>query len=161
MFIKTRVTDMAFILLLFVTLKVAAVQLEAALAVDDESSSSSGGGGSSSSSIGRAWQRAKDYVSGVINGARKMQRAYNDMKEANWKKSDKYFHARGNADAATHGTGGRHAAKFISDAREAYGFFKGDSAADRAADQRANEHGRNGGDPNKYRPIGLPKKYKK
>jgi hypothetical protein len=75
MFIKTRVTDMAFILLLFVTLKVAAVQLEAALAVDDESSSSSGGGGSSSS-IGRAWQRAKDYVSGVINGARKMQRAY-------------------------------------------------------------------------------------
>jgi serum amyloid A protein len=38
---------------------------------------------------------------------------YSDMKEAKWKKSDKYFHARGNADAATHGTGGRHAAKFI------------------------------------------------
>jgi hypothetical protein len=50
---------------------------------------------------------------------------------------------------------------FSSDAREVYGFFKGDSAADRAADQRANEHGRNGGDPNRYRPRGLPKKYKK
>jgi serum amyloid A protein len=35
------------------------------------------------------------------------------MKEANWKNSDKYFHARGNYDAAQHGTGGKHAAKVI------------------------------------------------
>jgi hypothetical protein len=35
------------------------------------------------------------------------------MKESNWKYSDKYFHARGNYDAAQHGTGGRHAAKVI------------------------------------------------
>jgi serum amyloid A protein len=49
----------------------------------------------------------------------------------------------------------------FSDLREVFGLIKGDSAADRAADQRANEHGRNGGDPNKYRPEGLPKKYKK
>ncbi|XP_060603361.1 serum amyloid A-1 protein-like [Ruditapes philippinarum] len=90
-----------------------------------------------------------------------MYRAYSDMKESDWKYSDKYFHARGNYDAAQHGTGGRHAAKVISDAREVYGFFFGDSPADRAADQEANEHGRNGGDPNKYRPRGLPKKYKK
>ena len=36
-----------------------------------------------------------------------------DMKEANWKNSDKYFHARGNADAAKFGTGGKHAATII------------------------------------------------
>ncbi len=31
--------------------------------------------------------------------------------------------------------------------------------ADSEADQRANRWGRNGGDPNRYRPNGLPKKY--
>lgn len=42
-----------------------------------------------------------------------MLRAYRDMKEANWKESDKYFHARGNYDAARRGTGGRVAAAVI------------------------------------------------
>jgi serum amyloid A protein len=50
---------------------------------------------------------------------------------------------------------------YFSDLREGYGWLKGDSAADRAADQEANEHGRNGGDPNKYRPKGLPDKYRR
>jgi hypothetical protein len=50
---------------------------------------------------------------------------------------------------------------YFSDLREAYGWLKGDSAADRAADQEANKHGRNGGDPNEYRPNGLPDKYKR
>ncbi len=36
-----------------------------------------------------------------------MLRAYQDMREANWKNSDKYFHARGNYDAASRGPGGK------------------------------------------------------
>ncbi|KAL4597468.1 serum amyloid A-5 protein-like [Arapaima gigas] len=46
-------------------------------------------------------------------GARDMWRAYSDMKEANWKTSDKYFHARGNYDAAGRGPGGKWAAGII------------------------------------------------
>lgn len=36
-----------------------------------------------------------------------------DMREANWKNSDRYFHARGNKDAASRGPGGRWAAEVI------------------------------------------------
>eukprot|EP00064_Thunnus_orientalis_P005979 superscaffoldBa00000602_g5993 len=50
----------------------------------------------------------------AAQGARDMHRAYRDMKEANWKNSDKYFHARGNHDAAQRGAGGRWAARVIS-----------------------------------------------
>ena len=39
-------------------------------------------------------------------GARDMWRAYSDMREANWRGADKYFHARGNYQAARRGTGG-------------------------------------------------------
>ena len=42
-----------------------------------------------------------------------MWRAYSDMREANYKGADKYFHARGNADAAQRGPGGAWAAKVI------------------------------------------------
>lgn len=42
-----------------------------------------------------------------------MLQAYRDMREANWKDSDKYFHARGNYDAAQRGAGGRWAAEVI------------------------------------------------
>ena len=42
-----------------------------------------------------------------------MWRAYSDMKEANYKGADKYFHARGNYDAAQRGPGGAWAAKVI------------------------------------------------
>lgn len=42
-----------------------------------------------------------------------MSRAYFDMREANYKESDKYFHARGNYDAAQRGAGGRWAAEVI------------------------------------------------
>ncbi|KAG1959560.1 serum amyloid A [Pimephales promelas] len=90
-----------------------------------------------------------------------MWRAYRDMKEANWKNSDKYFHARGNYDAAHRGPGGRWAAKIISDARESTPLrgLSNSGKSDSAADQEANRWGRNGGDPNRYRPKGLPKKY--
>lgn len=48
-----------------------------------------------------------------------------------------------------------------SDAREGLqGLGKsGRGKADSEADQRANRWGRNGGDPNRYRPNGLPNKY--
>lgn len=46
-------------------------------------------------------------------GAKDMYRAYQDMRDANWKDSDKYFHARGNSDAASRGPGGIWAAKVI------------------------------------------------
>ncbi|XP_052250024.1 serum amyloid A-5 protein-like [Dreissena polymorpha] len=106
------------------------------------------------------WDNATDFVGGAYDGAKEMGKAYNDMREANWKNSDKYFHARGNYDAAQHGPGGKWAAEKISDAREWVDMnIKGDSKADSDADQEANRHGRNGGDPNKYRPPGLPTKY--
>lgn len=48
---------------------------------------------------------------------------------------------------------------FFSNTREYVDQLRGGSPADSAADQRANEWGRNGGDPNKYRPKGLPSQY--
>ncbi|KAM6950962.1 serum amyloid A isoform 2-T2 [Lycodopsis pacificus] len=92
-------------------------------------------------------------------GAHDMARAYIDMVQANYQESDKYFHARGNADAAQRGEGGRWAAEVISNAREWVQEKTGHGSEDAAADQKANEHGRNGGDPNDYRPAGLPAKY--
>ncbi|XP_036284143.2 serum amyloid A-2 protein-like isoform X1 [Pipistrellus kuhlii] len=108
-----------------------------------------------------------DFVRQAYDGTKDMARAYSDMREANFKNSDKYFHARGNYDAARRGPGGAWAAKVISDGREAYpritDFLKhGDSGhglADSLADQIANEHGRSGKDPNFFRPRGLPDKY--
>ncbi|KAM8968018.1 serum amyloid A protein [Sarcophilus harrisii] len=90
-------------------------------------------------------------------GAGDMWRAYRDMREANFKNSDKYFHARGNYDAARRGPGGAWAAKVISDGRESLQF--GSSGKDSDADQYANEWGRSGKDPNHFRPRGLDPKY--
>ncbi|XP_052417612.1 serum amyloid A-5 protein [Carassius gibelio] len=101
------------------------------------------------------------YPGQAIGGAKDMWRDYQDMREANWKNSDKYFHARGNYDAASRGPGGRWAAEVISNAREAVQGWgdSGKGKEDSEADQEANRWGRNGGDPNKYRPKGLPEKY--
>lgn len=48
-----------------------------------------------------------------------------------------------------------------SDAREALQGLgnSGRGKVDSEADQEANRWGRNGGDPNRYRPNGLPNKY--
>ncbi|NXR34558.1 SAA protein, partial [Zosterops hypoxanthus] len=93
-------------------------------------------------------------------GSWDMYRAYRDMREANYKGADKYFHARGNYDAARRGPGGAWAARVISDARENWqSGVSGRGAEDTRLDQEANAWGRNGGDPNRYRPKGLPKKY--
>ncbi|XP_067308041.1 serum amyloid A [Pseudorasbora parva] len=95
----------------------------------------------------------------AVQGGNDMLRAYRDMRKANWRDSDKYFHARGNYDAAKRGPGGRWAARVISDGREALQGLSRRGNSDAAADQAANRWGRNGGDPNRYRPKGLPRKY--
>nr|XP_045001420.1 serum amyloid A-5 protein isoform X1 [Jaculus jaculus] len=99
------------------------------------------------------------FVSEAYGGAKDMWRAYSDMKEANWKNSDKYFHARGNYDAAQRGPGGEWAAEKISDLRESLQSFFGRGDEDTMADQEANRWGRSGKDPNHFRPRGLPDKY--
>ncbi|XP_019407520.1 PREDICTED: serum amyloid A-5 protein-like [Crocodylus porosus] len=103
---------------------------------------------------------AGKFLKDAFDGAGDMYRAYSDMREANWKDSDKYFHARGNYDAAKRGPGGAWAAEVISNARENWqGSVSGRGAEDTLADQEANEWGRSGGDPNRYRPRDLPEKY--
>ncbi|XP_067396500.1 serum amyloid A protein-like [Emydura macquarii macquarii] len=103
---------------------------------------------------------AGSFLVEAFEGAGDMWRAYTDMREANYKNSDKYFHARGNYDAAQRGSGGAWAAKVISDAREALqGGSSGSGAEDSRLDQEANDWGRSGKDPNHYRPEGLPSKY--
>ncbi|NXT94781.1 SAA protein, partial [Anhinga rufa] len=104
-------------------------------------------------------QRA-EFVRDAVGGAWDMYKAYRDMREANFKGADKYFHARGNYDAARRGPGGAWAAKVISDAREKWqSDLSGRGAEDTKADLEANAWGRGGGDPNRYRPRGLPNKY--
>ncbi|KAJ3580942.1 hypothetical protein NHX12_017281 [Muraenolepis orangiensis] len=109
----------------------------------------------------------------AAQGAGDMWRAHNDMKEANLKGSEDYYQARGNHEAAQRGPGGKWMAEVISDAREKVqgkrgrgrrdhdnqggGVTRGNKDSD--ADQEANRWGRNGGDPNVYRPKGLPSKY--
>ncbi|KAJ3594766.1 hypothetical protein NHX12_004073 [Muraenolepis orangiensis] len=85
----------------------------------------------------------RNFPKEAVQGAGDMWRAYSDMKEANLKESDKYFHARGRGRRDTTDQDG-------------YG-WRGNK--DSAADQEANRWGRNGGDPNVYRPKGLPSKY--
>uniref|UniRef100_A0A8C0GW76 Serum amyloid A protein n=1 Tax=Chelonoidis abingdonii TaxID=106734 RepID=A0A8C0GW76_CHEAB len=89
------------------------------------------------------WNRhSKNALNGFSAGD--MLHAYSDMREANYKNSDKYFHAP----------------KVISDAREGWqGGISGRGAEDTHQDQEANEWGRSGKDPNHYRPKGLPSKY--
>ncbi|KAL2088965.1 hypothetical protein ACEWY4_015865 [Coilia grayii] len=95
----------------------------------------------------------------AAQGAGDMWHAYSDMKDANWKNSDKYFHARGNYDAAQRGPGGKWVAEVISDARENWQGNSGRGHEDSAADQVANRWGQEGNDPNHFRPAGLPDKY--
>ncbi|KAM4617938.1 serum amyloid A-5 protein-like [Discoglossus pictus] len=109
---------------------------------------------------GRAVQDAGEFVRGAAQGSWDMGRAYHDMRKANYRESDKYFHARGNYDAAQRGPGGRWAAEVLSNGRENWqSSVSGRGHEDTRADQEANAWGRNGGDPNRYRPKGLPNQY--
>ncbi|CAI9166791.1 unnamed protein product [Rangifer tarandus platyrhynchus] len=118
--------------------------------------------------LGVSSQRWGTFLKEAGQGAKDMRRAYSDMREANYKGADKYFHARGNYDAAQRGPGGAWAAKVISNAREGIqritdpllkGASSGKGREDSKADQFANEWGRSGKDPNHFRPPGLPDKY--
>ncbi|XP_075440987.1 serum amyloid A-5 protein-like [Ascaphus truei] len=110
--------------------------------------------------VGRNVMDAGRFVKHAAQGSWDMGRAYFDMRDANYKDADKYFHARGNYDAAQRGSGGRWAAEVLSDGRENFqSGVSGRGAEDTLADQEANRWGRDGRDPNKYRPKGLPEKY--
>lgn len=103
---------------------------------------------------------------------------YFDMRFANTKGADKYFHAKANCTGAQLGEKGEEVTKGISDLREKSDHFfdiyaKGkteiESAKNSAEDQKANEYGRNQGreNPEDYcgdlikilRPEGLPERY--
>lgn len=93
---------------------------------------------------------------------------YNNMREANWKNSDKYFHCMANCNAAKRGKSGYDTAKALSEAREWFDEnVKRDSKEACDADRQANDHGREAGKNDedcksaceKYRPAGLPSKY--
>ncbi|XP_045413602.1 serum amyloid A-1 protein-like [Lemur catta] len=95
----------------------------------------------------------------AAGGAWDILRAYFDMKEANYKDSGKYFHSRGNYDAAQRGPGGVWAAKLISSVRESVQKLTCDGTEGSTAQKDANDWGRRGNDPNHFRPEGLPDKY--
>ncbi|XP_006892091.1 PREDICTED: serum amyloid A-2 protein-like [Elephantulus edwardii] len=118
--------------------------------------------------LGVSSQNWLTFIPEAVQGTWDMLRAYYDMREANYIGADKYFHARGNYDAAPRGPGGAWAAEVLSDFREntmgrVTDFFKhgesGHGAEDSKADQEANKWGRSGKDPNHFRPAGLPDKY--
>jgi RHS repeat-associated protein len=97
-------------------------------------------------------------------------RNYTDMRNVNWKNSDKYFHCKANCEAARRGKVGEIAACLMSDAREGWDQYgpKQDSKEDSNADQAANSLGRAWGRYSngkcedichQYRPPGLPPQY--
>jgi RHS repeat-associated protein len=102
---------------------------------------------------------------------RALLKAYRDMRNANWKAvgTDKYFHCKGNCQAAKCGRYGYDEACNVSEPRELYGLLKGDPLTDSQADQAANRYGRDAAirQPNascsvicgRYRPSGLPAKF--
>ncbi|CAF1459601.1 unnamed protein product [Rotaria magnacalcarata] len=77
---------------------------------------------------------------------RMLKARYNEMKAANCKNCDKFFHCKGNFDAVYRcgeSDQTRRIAKKISDCREE---AQDAGSADSRADQEANEFGRNGGE---------------
>jgi len=96
-------------------------------------------------------------------------RNYQDMRKANWKLSDKYFHCKANCEASRCGKYGEDEACDLGNFREWSDQLFGESAADAAADQAANRFGRAQAkkNPNKscgtvcssLRPKGLPSQY--
>lgn len=66
-----------------------------------------------------------------------------EMREANLKFSDKYFHSKANFKAALRGPGGEYAAEKMSNLREIFDQrIKGDTRQDALEDHEANQYGR-------------------
>ena len=84
------------------------------------------------------WQRTGALMDFIRN--------FTNMRDANTKLSDKYFHCKANCEATRRGPFGEDLACRLSDTRELwdqYG-YKWDSAQDSLADQAANALGRSG-----------------
>ncbi|PNI79063.1 SAA4 isoform 1 [Pan troglodytes] len=103
----------------------------------------------------------------ALQGVGDMGRAYWDIMISNHQNSNRYLYARGNYDAAQRGPGGVWAAKLISRSRVYlqglidYYLFGNSSTVleDSKSNEKAEEWGRSGKDPDRFRPDGLPKKY--
>lgn len=103
----------------------------------------------------------------AAQGSWDMWRAYWNLQVASYPNSERYFHARGNYDAAQRGPGGIWAAKVLSKAGKYFQgifnrFYYGMSnygSENIESSQKAAEWGRHGEDPNHFRPPGLPEKY--
>lgn len=114
-------------------------------------------------------QGAADAVGQSVGAAGDMLGNYLDMRGADWKNSDKYFHCKANCEASRRGNAGAATAESISDAREWLDqVVKGNSPQDSEADQEANRTGRAAGRQGgqtcsvaceQYRPRGLPRRY--
>ena len=93
-----------------------------------------------------------------------------DMRQADTKNADKYFHCKANHEATLRGWLGKSTAEYLSDERENIGRMKSDySLKDEIEDQKANRYGRKQALSNQYkssseacaifRPQGLNEKY--
>ncbi|PGH40308.1 MAG: hypothetical protein CRN43_03765 [Candidatus Nephrothrix sp. EaCA] len=113
----------------------------------------------------------RDFSGGISDFAH----TYNEMKESNWKLSDKYFHSKANFKATMRGPGGEYAAEKMSNLREIFDQkIKRDEREWSEQDQVANRYGREQGQLFRkkgkgaidyrealplYRPPALPSKY--
>lgn len=114
-------------------------------------------------------ESAVDYTKG-LGGFFDLGKNYIDMRTANTKNADKYFHCKANYESTRRGNFGESLAKGLSNMREAFGQkIKGDPKDDMIADQAANKLGRTRAKSSDYesaqdacadlRPNGLHKKY--
>ncbi|WP_415406214.1 hypothetical protein ACLHDG_10640 [Sulfurovum sp. CS9] len=74
-----------------------------------------------------------------------MWRTYQEMKKADTIGIDKYFHCLANCRATNLGLEGKKVAQGISDFREWYQGYLGDTPEDCASDEAANQQGQKGG----------------
>jgi RHS repeat-associated protein len=106
------------------------------------------------------WPSPRDVVNywrEAFGGARAFGRGYLDQWRATntvgrahngWANQDVYFHCRANCEAAQRGPAGEDVAQCISDARESWDEFWGQTPSDTVRDQTANILGRHGGSMN-------------
>lgn len=127
--------------------------------------------------ITQEFENVKEVVEDTYETVRIFWRNFNDLQDGNIRFSDKYFHAKANAEAAQLGKVGENVAKLISDSREVTQFYYNilinrmtvlETIDDLLADNIANKAGRLDGMENpdadirdlervqKYRPPTLP-----